>query len=337
MAEMLREVDGRELASPAQFLREIVEPCLPVVMRGLVSGWPAVHAATRSVEDLQGYLARFDNGGETEAFVGDPKIAGKYYYTEDLKGFNFERRRMRFADAVSAIVAAHGQNGAPTMYVGSVPVNDYLPGFAAQNVLQVLAAHVAPRIWLGHASNVSAHFDAFDNVACVVAGARRFTLYPPDAIEGLYVGPLDNTMAGQPVSLAASAPVDDDRYPRFRSIRERALRAELKPGDGIYIPKLWWHQIESTASFNGLVNYWWDAFTAGPDPPYTSLLLSMITISERPPREREAWKAFFDHYVFRSNGHPLAHLPAEQHGLLGPLKENYAKIRAMVMHRLRGG
>jgi hypothetical protein len=337
MAEMLREVDGRELSSPAQFLREIVEPCLPVVMRGLVSGWPAVNAATRSVEDLQGYLARFDNGGETEAFVGDPKIAGKYYYTEDLKGFNFERRRMRFADAIAAMIATHGRSGAPTMYVGSVPANDYLPGFAAQNVLQVLAAHVAPRIWLGHASNVSAHFDAFDNVACVVAGARRFTLYPPEAIEGLYVGPLDNTMAGQPVSLAASAPEDGDRYPLFRRIRERALRAELKPGDGIYIPKLWWHQIESTASFNGLVNYWWDSFAAGPDPPYTALLLSMIAIAERPPREREAWKAFFDHYVFRSNGHPLAHLPAERHGLLGPLKDNYAKIRAMVMHRLRGG
>jgi hypothetical protein len=205
-------------------------------------------------------------------------------------------------------------------------------------VLQVLAAHVAPRIWLGHASNVSAHFDAFDNVACVVAGARRFTLFPPEAIEGLYVGPLDNTMAGQPVSLAASAPVDDDKYPLFRKIREQALRAELKPGDGIYIPKLWWHQIESTASFNGLVNYWWDAFAGGPDAPYTSLLLSMIAIAERPPRERQAWKAFFDHYVFRSNGHPLAHLPTELHGMLGPLKpDNYAKIRAIVMHRLRGG
>src|SRR3984893_10402550 len=231
MAQMLREVEGRELSSPAQFLREIVEPCLPVVMRGLVSGWPAVHAATRSVQDFQGYLARFDNGSETEAFVGDPKIAGKYYYAEDLKGFNFERRRMRFADALTAMMATHGRNGEPTMYVGSVPVNDYLPGFAAQNVLQVLAAHIAPRIWLGHASNVSAHFDAVDNVACVVAGVQRFTPYPPEAIEWLYVGPLDNTMAGQPVSLAASAGVNDERYPLFRGIRERALRAELKPGD----------------------------------------------------------------------------------------------------------
>jgi hypothetical protein len=245
---------------------------------------------------------------------------------------------MRFADALAAMVASLGRSREPTMYVGSVPVNDYLPGFAAHNVLQVLAPHIAPRIWLGHASHVSAHFDAFDNVACVVAGARRFTLFPPEAIGGLYVGPIDNTMAGQPVSLAASAPMDDDKYPLFRKIREYALHAELEPGDGIYIPKLWWHQIEATATFNGLINYWWDAFAGGPDAPYTSLLLSMIAIAERPPQERQAWKAFFDHYVFRSNGHPLAHLPAEQHGMLGPLKpDNYARIRAIVMHRLRGG
>jgi len=338
MGQTLSEIDGRGLSSPAQFLKTVVERCQPVVMRGMVSAWPVVHAGTRSAADFQNYLASFDNGGQTEAFVGDPKIAGKYYYAQDLKGFNFERRRMRFADALAAMVASHGQCGSPTMYVGSVPTSDYLPGFAEQNVLPVLDAHIAPRIWLGHASNVSAHFDVFDNVACVVAGARRFTLFPPEAIAGLYVGPLDNTMAGQPVSLAASSPEDDDKYPLFRKIRGQALCAELAPGDGIYIPKLWWHQVESTASFNGLINYWWDAFQGGHDAPYTSLLLSMIAIAERPPQERQAWKAFFDHYVFRSNGHPLAHLPAEQHGMLGPLKpDNYAKIRAFVMHRLRGG
>jgi hypothetical protein len=333
----LREVDGRQLSDPSKFLNDVVEPCLPVVMRGLVSGWPAVNSATRSAADFQEYLARFDNGSDADVFVGDPKIAGKYYYNNDLRGFNFERRRMKLLDAVRAMVATRETEGASTMYLGSVPTNDFLPGFSAQNVLQVLPPHVVSRIWLGHRSNVSAHFDAFDNVACVVAGMRRFTLYPPEAIRGLYVGPLDNTMAGQPVSLAAGASADDERYPEFRRIREQALSAELLPGDAIYIPKLWWHQIESTAPFNGLVNYWWDAFASGPDAPYTGLLLSMIAIAERPPLERQAWKAFFDHYVFRTYGHPLAHLPTDQHGILGPLKDNYSKLRAMVMHRLRGG
>jgi hypothetical protein len=196
---------------------------------------------------------------------------------------------------------------------------------------------VGGRIWLGHASNVSAHYDTADNLACVVAGRRRFTLYPPDLIAGLYVGPIDNTMAGQPVSLAASSPRDDVKYPRFATVRDQAMTAELQPGDALYLPKLWWHQVEATSPFNALVNYWWDAFAAGPDAPYTAMLLAMITIAERPAPEREAWKALFGHYVFRDNGHPLAHLPAEQHGILGPLKSNYGRIRARIMHMLRGG
>jgi hypothetical protein len=198
-------------------------------------------------------------------------------------------------------------------------------------------ASASPRIWVGHGSKVATHYDTFDNVACVVAGTRRFTLFAPEHIARLYVGPLDHTMAGQPVSLAASAPVDDERYPLFRAIRDQAMTAELGPGDAIYIPKLWWHQVEATEPFNVLVNYWWDAFSIGPDAPSTALLLAMIAIAERPAPERQAWRAFFDHYVFRTGGHPLAHLPPEQHGILGPLQPtNYGRLRARIMHLLRG-
>jgi hypothetical protein len=307
-------------------------------MRGLVSDWPVVQAGAHSPAALRDCLAQFDVGAHAEAFFGERQIAGKYYYNEDLQGFNFERRRMRFAEAVETIVATLDRPDSPSMYVGSVPTDQCLPGFSTQNALSILAPEIGGRIWLGHASNVSAHYDAFDNVACVIAGSRRFTLFPPEAIGKLYVGPIDNTMAGQPVSLAASQPDSDERFPLFRGVRETALVAELHAGDALYIPKLWWHQIEATAPFNGLVNYWWDAFAIGPDAPYTSLLLSMITIAERPPEERKAWRAFFDHYVFRTNGHPLAHLPPQRHGLLGPLKpSNYGKLRARVMHLLRGG
>jgi hypothetical protein len=337
MRQAPREIDASELASAEQFRREVVEPCRPVVVRALVADWPLVQAGRRSAQQFRDHLAPFDAGGEIEAFFGDPRIAGKYYYNEDLKGFNFERRRMKFSAALETIVSHLDRPGLQSVYIGSVPANDFLPGFAAQNPMPLLGPAIGPRIWLGHASNVSPHYDAMDNLACVVAGNRRFTLFPPELIGRLYVGPIDNTMAGQPVSLAASSD-DDDRYPLFRQVREQALVAELQAGDALYLPKLWWHKVESTAPFNGLVNYWWDAFRAGPDAPYTSLLLSMITIAERPAVERAAWKAFFDHYVFRSSGHPLAHLPVEQHGLLGPLKpENYGRIRALVMHLLRGG
>jgi hypothetical protein len=337
MPESPRSIDARDLDGPQQFMREIVEPCRPVVLRGLVKEWPLVQAGRISPSAVRDHLQNLDGGGEIEAFFGPPSIEGKYFYTDDMKGFNFERRRMRFAAALDAIVSSVDLPGSPSIYVGSVPADEFLPGFAAVNPMPLLGPGIGARVWTGHAANVSSHYDTVDNLACVAVGARRFTLFAPQAIGKLYVGPIDNTMAGQPVSLAASSAADKGRFPLFEEIKDQSLVAELQAGDALYLPKLWWHKVESTAPFNVLVNYWWDAFRLGPDAPYTSMLLSMITIAERPAAEREAWKAFFDHYVFRGHGHPLAHLPPEQHGLLGSLKENYGKIRARVMHLLRGG
>jgi Cupin-like domain len=330
-----REIAGADFASPEQFLRDIAQPCRPVILRGLVDQWPVVQSARQSPRAFRDYIARFDNGSTMEAFFGAPDIAGKYYYSDSLRGFNFERRQMHFLEALDAILSNIDRPGSSSIYIGSIPTDNCLPGFSAENILPILPPAVGPRIWLGHPSNVSTHYDTFDNIACVVAGTRRFTLYPPELIGRLYVGPIDNTMAGQPVSLAASSAPDDERFPLFRGIRDQALVAELMPGDALYLPKLWWHQVEATAPFNGLINYWWDPFAAGPDAPYTAMLLAMIAISERPPEEREAWKAWFDHYVFRTSGHPLAHIPMDQHGLLGPLKENYGRIRLRIMHLLR--
>jgi hypothetical protein len=331
------EIAGHDIPDTERFRREILERGRPVVIRGLVADWPVVAAARSSPRSLKGYLATFDTGARVEAYFGDPAIRGKYYYAEGLKGFNFERRMMPFLDALEAIVQAHERPDARSVYVGAVPTAECLPGFAAANPLALAASGASARIWLGSPANVSSHHDTYDNLACVIAGTRRFTLYAPELIGKLYPGPIDNTMAGATVSLAASAAESErSRFPLFEQIRDQALVAEVGAGDALYLPKLWWHQVESTAPFNGLINYWWDGCAAGPDSPYTALLLAMITIAERPSAEREAWKAFFDHFVFRPDGHPLRHLPPEQHGILGPLKpDNYSRIRARILHLLR--
>jgi len=321
--------------TPQRF-QALAQACRPVVLRGLVASWPVVKAGA-SRAGFCDYLSRFDNGGRMDAFFGARSIGGKYYYGEDLTGFNFERRRVTFRAALAAIMAGLDDPEAETVYAGSVPVADFLPGFAVENPMPLAPPSAGGRIWLGHASNVSSHYDTLDNLACVIAGRRRFTLYAPELIGRLYVGPIDHTMAGQPVSLAASSAPDPGRFPLFEAVRDEALVVDLEPGDALYLPKLWWHQVEAMAPFNGLVNYWWDGFSAGPDAPYTTLLLAMIAIAERPPAERQAWRAFFDHYVFRTDGHPLAHLLPERHGLLGPLRDNYGRVRARIMHMLRGG
>lgn len=331
-----RDIDAAAIEDARAFRRDIAEPCAPVILRGLCADWPARRAAAGSWDDLARYLLRFDRGATAQAFVGDRAIAGRYYYDGDLDGFNFTREALTIGQTLERIALARDDATAPTIYMGSLPASDVLPGFAGENRTALLDPAIEPRVWIGNASNVACHFDTFDNLACIVAGSRRFTLYPPDTIGDLYVGPLDHTMAGQPVGLAVGSAPGDPRYPRFDAVRDRALVAELSAGDALYLPKLWWHQVEAQEPANLLVNYWWDGFAAGPDAPFTAMLLAMIAIAERPAAERAAWRAYFDHYAFRTAGHPLAHLPAEKHGVLGPLRGgNYGRIRAMVMQLLR--
>ncbi|VXD01638.1 cupin-like domain-containing protein [Sphingomonas sp. 8AM] len=331
---MLETFAPGEIADAADFQARVVARCQPAILRGLARDWPLTDAAASSSQRLLAYLHGLDAGATAEAFVGDRAIAGRYYYDSDLTAFNFSRLSAPLATIVARIVATAGVPDEPTIYAGSLPTDLYLPTFATDNAMPLVPASARPRLWIGHGSTVACHHDNFDNLACVAAGRRRFTLFPPDAIGDLYVGPIDHTMAGQPVAMAVGAPPDDPRFPRFGAARARALTVELEPGDALYLPKLWWHQVEALSPLNILVNYWWDASATGPDTPYTAMLLAIATIAERPPAERAAWRAFFDHYAFRPDGHPLAHLPEERHGILAAGRRG--QLRAAVMRLLRG-
>ena len=328
----------REIAAPdpATFQREIVDAYAPVVIRGLVRDWPAVAAGAESVEAIAAHLLRFDRGAATEAFVGAPEIAGRFFYSPDLKGFNFERRRGGFAELLRYLQSVIGKETAPSVYAGALETAEMLPGFAEANPMPLLAGLDAPpRIWLGNRSIISTHFDASDNMACVAAGRRRFTLFPPDQIHNLYVGPLDHTVAGQPTSMVELNAPDFERFPRFREALATAQAAELGPGDAIYIPALWWHQVEALDPFNLLVNYWWND---SPDASarFDAMVHAVLTISHLPPERRDAWAAMFDTFVLQRHGAPAEHLPPERRGVLGkPTLQLRQYIKAYLMRGLQ--
>ncbi|AGH44341.1 cupin-like domain-containing protein [Paraglaciecola psychrophila] len=83
---------------------------------------------------------------------------------------------------------------------------------------------------------VAPHFDEASNIAVVAAGKRRFTFFPPEQIKNLYIGPLDFTPSGQPISLVNLRDPDLKRFPRYEEAYKNAMSVELNPGDAIYIP-----------------------------------------------------------------------------------------------------
>ena len=199
----------------------------------------------------------------------------------------------------------------------------------------LIGGSVIESIWIGNRTCIAAHFDNTENIACVVGGRRRFTLFPPDQIGNLYPGPLDLTPAGQPISLVDVRNPDLDRFPRFAEALRAAEVAELAPGDAVYIPALWWHNVEALEDFNVLVNYWWRDVPDYFDSPSMSLLHCLLTIKSLPPQQRHAWRAVFDYLVFQPEGTALEHLPPESRRLFGDLTETKAeRIRSLLLKSL---
>jgi len=301
----------------ARFREEILPLHQPAVLRAVAAEWPAVRAGRAGADAMAAYLRGMDIGATAETMYGPPAIDGHFFYRDDLLGVNFERRPARIADSIEQLLKLRDDPAPPAIYVGSAPLPRALPGFAPQNALAVLAPGVMPRIWIGNRVTVQTHFDISDNVACVVHGRRKFTLFPPEQLPNMYVGPLDFTLAGQPVSLVKLASPDLERYPRFAAALATAQSAELGPGDAIYIPYMWWHHVESRDAFNVLVNYWWDDARPWNGSPFEALVHGVLAMRDLPPERRELWRGLFDHYVFRADESSLAHLAPRQRGILG--------------------
>ena len=328
-----RDVDA------ATFRNEIVSRYRPAVLRGLVEHWPAVEHARTSFQSIGRYLSTFDKGATVDLIIMPPQVHGRLFYSDDMRGFNFSRTKASIGEVSDKLLRYAKFENRPSLAVQSALIADCLPGFANENRLPILDESVAPRIWLGNVVTTPAHFDESNNVACVVSGTRRFTLFPPEQIANLYIGPLGHAPTGTPISLVSLAEPDFQRFPRFREALASALVAELEPGDAIYIPTLWWHHVQSQAKYNVLVNYWWKGHVGAVDSADTALnclLHCLLTLKHLPPEHRQVWKTIFDHYVFSASAQSVEHIPRHVRGVLGEISPELARqVKAFLVSQLQ--
>ncbi len=325
----LPEIDGGYQAEG--FFADVVPLAQPVVIRNAAEAWPLVRRARESTASVRDYLLEHYAGAAVTAFYADAAPDGRIFYDDALEGMNFRQVRSKLDEVLDDL----GREDAGTVYMGSMELDQCLPGMRAENSLPLEDHQATVRIWIGSRTLVAAHYDVMDNIACVCAGRRRFTLFPPDQLENLYVGPLDFTPAGQAVSMVDPRAPDLERFPRYVEARAHALSAELEPGDAIFIPAMWWHQVEALDSFNILINHWWRDAPAHAGPPVDALLMAILTLRDLPAHERDGWRNMFERYVFAFDRDEFAHIPEARRGVLGPLDDDRARqLRALLRNRL---
>ena len=220
------------------FQRCYVAPRRPVVLRGMIRDWPAMHRwsldylrtsyATTPVVTLRAESGRVIMNSETGAV----------------------EERMQLRDFIGALHA-----GANDRYLTSRM--SALPGSLRRDApLPLYCAGASwhnSNLWIGPAGTIAClHRDLADNLHGVVSGRKRFTLVAPRQSSLVYPNGLFHSFPNG-CRVDVEQP-DFNRFPRLRGVE--TLVAELEPGDAIYIPRRWWHHAR-TLAVSVSVNFWW--------------------------------------------------------------------------------
>ena len=338
IARKTRVIEG--IAPDAVPYDELMEAEQPAILKGLVRDWPLV--GTGSPRKASDYLKSFYQGRPVVAFIAQPEHKGRFSYTSDVTQLDFESDRGRLDEYLDIMIALveEDEHDSPTFYIGSTDVDTFLPGFRAENdlVLNHSMFEANPPLvgaWIGNRSTALAHYDMSNNIACCLVGRRRFTLFPPEQIHNLYPGPLEPTPGGQVLTMTNINEPDFDRFPRLREALAVGEVADLEPGDALFYPTMWWHEVEAKDGFNVMVNYWWNTSPQYIDTPQNTLLHALLSLRDRPEQEKRAWRSVFDYYVFGPADQAGAHLPEAARGNLAPMDELKARrLRAWLLQRL---
>jgi hypothetical protein len=321
-------------------ISDLLEAGQPAILKGLARHWPLVRAGLESPEHAIDYLKQFSGPAPITVFSGSPAIAGRFHYNEDVTGFNFQAQKAPLGVTLDRLRAQLGDPNAPSFYVGSTDIDQYLPRLRMENDLDLKGPSFEQHrpfmnIWIGNRTVATAHFDLIHNLACCVVGRRRFSLFPPEQVHNLYPGPLEPTPGGQVISMVNFDSPDFERYPRFREALAGGQVAEIEPGDVLFYPAMWWHHVQALESFNTLINYWWTTTPRFIDSPQTTLMHALLSLRDRPEQEKSAWRALFDYYVFGAPGRAAEHLPSHARGNLAPMDDLKARrLRAFLISRL---
>jgi hypothetical protein len=322
----------------ATFRAEVATRSTPVLLRGQAAEWQAVREAKKGDRAIAEYLAGFGGGKPLKVLIGPPEIGGRFFYRDDMRGFNFQRQQVPLRNLMGELLKLAEQRveSPQAIYADAAAAPEHLPGWREANPFDLPPVDALPRLWIGNAMQVPAHFDASPNLAVCVAGRRRFTLFPPEQVANLYLGPIDNTLAGPPNSMVDPDAPDLERYPRFSEALAHAQIAELEPGDALFIPSIWWHHVRAFDRLNVLVNYWWAYDSSA--TPFLAFVHALMSVRDLPPEQKKAWRAWFDHLVFGEDAdQAAAHLPAHAQGVMGPAsRERTEKIRHYLLMTLSG-
>lgn len=224
------QVEKRPEPPLAEFVERYVRGCRPVVLTGVAEDWPA--RRRWSPADLK---ARF---GHLDVEIQAERSADPRFEENKLS----HRRVVRLADFVDRVLAGGETNDyylTANNEVLSRPEFDLLlqdigtlPALCDRARLGACSS-----LWFGPAGTVTPlHHDTIMLFHTQIVGRKRWRFISPLQIAHLY----NYNGVFSPVDLDAP---DLSRYPDCA--RAQVLEVVAEPGDTVFLPLGWWHQVRS--------------------------------------------------------------------------------------------
>ncbi|XP_026151682.1 HSPB1-associated protein 1 homolog isoform X1 [Mastacembelus armatus] len=245
--------------SPAETQKILYHLQQPTVFMNMTCGWPVLHW---TAEHLSGCLGdkpvRFRLGRkketnsplfETQCSYVEARLVHFLSWTQDQLGtdvgpFSEYPFSEYWAYADYKYIAMLFQDQ-PSMYE-DVKWSEF--GFEGRNGRE-------STLWIGtEGANTPCHLDSYGcNLVLQVQGRKRWYLFPPEDTANLYPTriPYEESSVFSQVDVLHP---DLKRFPAFQ--RARAHVVTLQPGQVLYVPRHWWHYVESVDPITVSVNSW---------------------------------------------------------------------------------
>ena len=242
LAPALVGIERRSGMSSEEFLERYYAANRPVILTGEMTAWPAL---TRWTPE---YLKAKIGSGVIEyqgGRLGDPLF--EMYKDTHRREAPFDRfidHILELGTSNDAYLTAY--NSARNAAV-LAPLRDDLGSL--DKFLDRHAENPFGMAWIGPAGTVtSLHHDLTNNLIAQIVGRKRIKLHPSSEVGKLY----NFRHVFSDVPDLEDPHVDLARYPRLNELRSYDVL--LEPGDIIFMPLGWWHQVKSE-DFSVTVTY----------------------------------------------------------------------------------
>lgn len=207
------------------FLNRFYATSRPVIMRGAIADWPALKRWTPD------YLKQQVGAGEVEFQGGRNNDPNFELYKDNHK------HRMPFDGFIDLITGAGGGNDAYLTAYNSASNSAVLAPLEADIGRIGILTGAPGMLWIGPGGTFTPlHFDLTNNLLAQIVGTKHLVLLPPSETPKLA-----NTRHVFSDVHDVTDPECLARYPEAESARQ--FEVTLEPGDLLYIPVGWWHQV----------------------------------------------------------------------------------------------